>query len=71
MSLTIIAGFICLLAMLWLVMHQPREGDEVNLLLMIVLAISFPLMIFGGMRDMEEPQSVETAALEMQSISNV
>lgn len=71
MSLTVVAGIICLLAMLWLVMYQPREGNEVNVVLMIVLAVSFPLMIFGGVRDMEEPEVVESAALEMESISNV
>jgi len=71
MSLTVVAGIICLLAMLWLVMHQPRDGDEMNVVLIIVLAISFPLMICGGMMDMEDVEAVESAALETHSISNV
>ena len=71
MSLTVLAGIVCLLAILWLVMHQPRDGDEVNLVIMIVLAISFPLMIFGGVKDMEEPAMVGSTTLETQEVSNV
>lgn len=64
MSFTVVSGIICLLAMLWLVVHQPREGDEKNLVLMIALAISFPLMIFGGMSDMNEAQAVESEVVQ-------
>lgn len=64
MSLTVVSGIICLLSMLWMVVHQPSNGDEKNLVLMIALAISFPLMIFGGINDMNESQAVESEVIQ-------
>lgn len=64
MSITVVSGIICLLAMLWMVVHQPSKGDEKNLVLMIALAISFPLMIFGGINDMNESQVVESEVIQ-------
>lgn len=56
MTLTVVSGVICLASMLWLVLRQPKEGKRKNAFAVIVLVISFPVMVAGGIMNMQNPE---------------
>jgi len=68
MTLTVISGVICLISMLWLVLHQSKDGKRKNAFAVVVLVFSFPVMIAGGVMDMfdSEPslQLAEESVME-------